>query len=112
MATLGEVCVTIYPDELEIRLELSGEVVVTRGADAAWQVVDDKVVVVTPRSREIHILDGTGGTIWNRISEPATLSAVVDAVCEEYDVDRETAERETREFVSDLVEKGVVSIDG
>jgi hypothetical protein len=91
-------------------LEISEDTVVARGRDTAWQVVEDKVVVVTPRTRRIHILDGTGGRIWECIEEPRDVRSVVSAIGEEFDVERDRALGETVRFLKELVEKGMVEV--
>ena len=47
-------------------------------------------------------LNDTGKVIWNMLSEGNEASAIVDKFVAEYDVDRETAERDVNTFIEAL----------
>ena len=47
-------------------------------------------------------LNDTGKVIWNMLSEGGEASAIVDKFVAEYDVDRETAERDVNTFIEAL----------
>ncbi|MBO7250002.1 MAG: PqqD family protein [Clostridia bacterium] len=47
-------------------------------------------------------LNDTGRVIWNMLSEGNEASAIVDKFVAEYDVDRETAERDVNTFIEAL----------
>lgn len=48
------------------------------------------------------VLNGCGRFLWERIPEAESVEALVDALLEEYEVDRETASRDVREFLAEL----------
>ena len=83
---------------------------ISRNKNVAWQVVEDKIVVVTPQTRKIHILSGIGSSIWDSIKEPKEMAKIVDIVCEQFDVDRPVAEKDVNEFIDDLSDKEIVTI--
>lgn len=54
-------------------------------------------------------LNETGAFLWNLLAENDTdLEGLADALCREYDVDCETAKKDTEEFVALLSEKKVL----
>ena len=54
-------------------------------------------------------LNEVASVIWELISEqPHTLDELTEKLLAEYEVDLETCEREVREFIGELEEKGLV----
>ena len=53
-------------------------------------------------------LNETGKIIWTKLSEGADKSATVDAILAEYDVDRETVEKDYDTFVNTLLGAGII----
>ncbi len=47
-------------------------------------------------------LNESGRFIWDKLSGGAEAEAIVDAMLEEYDVDRETAEADVAKFIAEL----------
>lgn len=71
--------------------------------------VNGETVILAPDMKYIR-LDGTGGVIWELVNSGASLETILDSLCEQYDVDRETARRDVTAFLHDLAAKGVVSL--
>ncbi len=68
-------------------------------------------VAVGAMSREFHgmiTLNGTGRTIWDALAEETTEAAIVDQILAEYEIDRETAERDVSAFLTTLREGGLL----
>ena len=60
----------------------------------------------------IFNLNETASFIWNRIDGQATFDEIVAQVCSEFEVDREAAEVDARQFIAALQEAGLVSPTG
>jgi hypothetical protein len=73
-----------------------------------FQEVQGQAVVVVPARRELHQLDETATFLWAALAREATVADLVAALCGEFEVDEGTAEKDVREFVSSLEEKGLV----
>lgn len=54
------------------------------------------------------VLNGSGKLLWERIPAAGTEEDLVAAVLEEYEVDRQTAERDVREFLDSLRKLGIL----
>ncbi len=83
---------------------------VKRNAQAAWQAVEDNIVVVTPQTKKIHILSGAGGKIWQLLETPQEQSVLVKEVVDEYEVDIQQAEKDIEAFIQELIEKDIVCL--
>jgi len=73
-----------------------------------FQEIQGQAVVVVPARRELHQLDETATFLWAALAKEATVADLVAALCGEFDVDEHTAEKDVRQFVSVLAEKGLV----
>ncbi len=76
--------------------EVSGETLVVPVGE---QSIDFKSVIR---------LNETGAFLWNKLSEDATEDELVDAILNEYDVDRDTASDDIRRFVEKLEDAGII----
>lgn len=57
---------------------------------------------------QLIVLDGIGDFVWERLDGKTEVTAIVDAVANEYDVDKETARQDVREFLDALVKAGLI----
>jgi hypothetical protein len=65
--------------------------------DGGWHTFEDEVGVSEVGERIMDLLDGK-----------RTVGAIVEVLCDEFEVERESCERETLAFVALLVEKQVL----
>ena len=70
----------------------------------------DEVVVLGLRDSEYYGLSNVGVRIWELLQTPQTLSAIVDVVVSEYDVDRDRAAADLMTLLEDLQARGLVAI--
>ncbi len=84
--------------------------VVRRAADAVWRWVDDQVTIISLEVNRVRLLNQVGGFLWERC-DAATEAELVDALCERYGVARAQAERDVAQFVADLRQRGLLSVE-
>lgn len=71
----------------------------------------NETVLLDLDSEEFFGLDGVGARAFELFEQPRRLSAVVDTLLSEYDVDRETLTADVTDLVSDLVERNLLVVD-
>jgi hypothetical protein len=78
----------------------------------AFRKLDDQTVIVDPRRREVHVLNGIGTEIWELLGEARTVVELVAALEHEgsFDAGFETVARDLREFLGELAQKGLISV--
>jgi len=81
-----------------------------RRPETAWQNIEDKTVVVTSRTKKIHILSGSAKSIWNYLEQPRQLENIVELLCAEYEVDARQAKHDASGFINDLLDKEIVKV--
>ena len=82
----------------------------SRNPKTAWQQIDDKVVVVTPDTKKIHILYESGASIWDYLEAPKSLGDLINNLQAEYNVEPTQAESDVQHYLSDLVDRNIVSV--
>jgi hypothetical protein len=85
---------------LQSSLKASDEVV--------FRELDGEAVLLHLASGMYFGLDGTGTRMWQLIEQHGRLTAVLAALCEEFDAPREAIERDLLSLASELSEKGLL----
>jgi Coenzyme PQQ synthesis protein D (PqqD) len=70
--------------------------------------VDDATVIANGRAGDCYGLELISRRIWQLLYRPTTVAELCEALLREYDVDRETCEREVLEFLNDSRVEGLV----
>ena len=83
---------------------------VSRNSKIAWQIIDQKIVLVSPKQMKIHILSGTGSHIWNHLKEPTSVENLVEKVVEEYDTTKEKAREDVNTFLEQLSKEELLEV--
>jgi coenzyme PQQ synthesis protein D (PqqD) len=80
-----------------------------RSSSVAWRAFKegDGTLVHLDRD-EIHSLNATGAVLIKRLTTGATTEELVEALCQEFEVDRETATRDALAFIEHLRESDLV----
>ncbi len=78
---------------------------VTRDENVAWRIIGDEAVLLSAEDSSVHSLDAVGTRIWELCDGEKTVSEIVDQIVSEFEVDRETAEKDVVEFIEELMKK-------
>jgi hypothetical protein len=82
---------------------------VHRGERLAARKVGDEMVLLSADDSSLFVLNEVATVIWEAADGRTSIEAIADAMCRDYDVDRETARCDVEEFVKALADAGVVS---
>jgi hypothetical protein len=80
--------------------------------EVVFRELDGEAVLLNLASGMYFGLDETGTRIWQLIDQHRHLAEVLAALCEEFDVSRDTMERDLLTLVSELSEKGLLVAAG
>ncbi len=84
---------------------------VARSKYVAARLLGEEMVIMSGRDSTLFTLSPVATAIWNAADGQSTLEQIVDeCVCEEFEVEREAALADARQFVSQLAEHGIVLI--
>jgi Coenzyme PQQ synthesis protein D (PqqD) len=96
-------------------LDTSEEQILTRSRSVVARVVGGETLIVPIRGKvgdlaSIYSLNETGSLIWKVLEHPTTLSQLVAAVANEFEVDTEVSARDVQEFVGEMKSVGLVEV--
>ena len=76
------------------------------------KVADTYVVVAVGAEAKKHnvmiTLNETGALLWKKLSEGAENDDLVNAILDEYDIDRETAQKDVTRFLDKIQSEGLL----
>lgn len=70
--------------------------------------VGDEIVLLDFQNGMYYGLDAVGVRVWELIAAGQSMGAIVDALAEEYDVARETLERDIDALLAELERRGLI----
>lgn len=91
---------------------LDGRSVLRPASDVRFRVVDQEAVVVRQRSSEVLVLSEVGARILSLADGVRPIDGWLDLLADEFEVDRETLERDVLRFVEELAEQGILEVAG
>jgi hypothetical protein len=81
--------------------------------ETATRTIGGEAVIVDPRRGLQYELNETATVIWERSDGKLPLAAVIDVVCEEFEIDRDQAAADAVDLVRDLEARGLIRmLDG
>lgn len=95
-------------------MEIDGESIYRRSADVVCRSIGAESILVPIRRSVgnldfVYTLSPVAAHIWTMLDGARNADAILDAVCAEYDVDRDTAMNDLRALLADLAEVSLVT---
>jgi len=84
------------------------EAVLSKNPDAAFRTYDGVATVVLPGRAEVDVINEVGTVIWQQIDGRRTLSQILQAVMDEFDIGPDEARQDLLDFVGELRRHGMV----
>ena len=82
-----------------------------RETELRWTERDGEVVVRDERRSMSYTLNHSAAVIWVKIAEGAATPELVEALCEEYGVDTDTATEDVERFIAALEDYALLESD-
>lgn len=80
-----------------------------RNPQTAGRVIDGQAFIVTPDDNKLHTLNGAATQLWVLAAAKAiTAEDAAGALCDEYEIDRETAEKDAAACLDDMVARQIL----
>jgi len=73
--------------------------------------LDDEAVILSIKKGVYYSLNPCGNRIWFLIQKPVKVGKVRDSLLEEFDIDKETCEKDLLSLLSDMKNEGLVVIE-
>ena len=89
---------------------ISFDSILYQNPNVVSRVVENEAVLIIPEQGEVKVLNEVGSRIWELVDGKRSIQDISSLICLEFDVDQETAEQDTLEFISDIIDKGIIKI--
>lgn len=95
-------------------LQLDGSSVLQHAQDIVCRRVGGESILVPIRQNVgnldyVYTLSEVAADVWTLLDGKHSVDAIIDAICERYDIDRATATADVTTLVTDLTEAALVS---
>ena len=80
----------------------------TQNSKTAYRIINEEAVIVDPSTSKLYSLNPLATLIWEMTNQRTCVEEIIDRIVEEFEVEREVAERDCQEFVSDFTGKGLL----
>jgi hypothetical protein len=93
-------------------MAISFDMRVAASSDVVTRRLDEELIMLDLASENYFGLDEVGARMWEVVSAAPNLQAAFDELLSEYDVDAERLHLDLEELVSQLLERGLVQLQG
>lgn len=90
--------------------KIVAETVVARAEDLVFRDLDGETVMLCVRTGKYYGLDPVGSRVWALIEKPRRVYDVCTTLLDEFEVDRETCERDVLAFLNKLGADDLVKV--
>lgn len=92
-------------------MEIGKNTILKPNPDIIGRVVDNEAVLVMPKQGKVKVLNEVGAVIWELIDGQRSIQEIISKICSEFEIDQNTAEADTLNFIADLIAKELVVIE-
>ena len=82
--------------------------VVKNNEKTAYRIIDGEAVVVNLKDSTFHTLNAVATFIWEQADGRIKAEQIIEKICQEFEVDWDTAEKDCLEFLGELIGKDLV----
>jgi methyltransferase-like protein len=76
-----------------------------------WQVLDEKTLVLSSVTGEVHQLNPTGTWIWKQLEQPKNIENLVEDFLHEVEASYDIVLKDFEQYMEVLIEKKLVDIN-
>jgi hypothetical protein len=84
--------------------------ILMRNNDILWRLIEDKVVLLDMDEARAIMLNDVGSHIWMALEKQKTQEELVHEVTTAFDIDEDTAKKDTRSFLNEMIRKDLIRV--
>lgn len=81
----------------------------TQNPNVLSRKADNEAVLVLPQQGKVKVLNEVGAAIWELIDGKRDIQKISEYISSEFDVDQYTAEKDTLRFITELLEREIIT---
>ena len=89
---------------------INSDTILQRNKDQLFTLIDDEVVMLNVKHEEYLNLNHHASYIWQQLEKPTSLGELTEQLCSVYDVEKDLCLEDTLDFVTEFVEKDIITI--
>ena len=87
------------------------DIYVARASRLAARRLASETIILSPDDSGLYVLNALGTALWEAADGSTPLAAIVERViCQEFDVDPDTAAKDASQFVDGLRQRGILTV--
>ena len=86
------------------------QMVFEKSDNLIFREIDGEVVIIADDGRHIHMLNETATLIWKYSDQRTSVEKMIGKMCEEYDVDEDTASSDVFKTIQLMAEKNLIRV--
>lgn len=90
------------------KTEVSSKTIFKRNPDQVFSEIDGEIVILSIKNGEYYNLSDVGSEIWRQIEKSCSFEELIQNLTEEYDIGNSNCTNDTKEFLIELLAKGLV----
>ena len=90
--------------------QLHSEALIERDPKQVFSEVDGEIIMLSIRNEEYYSLNNVASRIWRLLESPMSVNKVIESLTEEYEVDNRQCLEETKNFIDELYETGLIMV--
>lgn len=92
-------------------MKISLDSTISQIDDIVASDIDNEKVMMSIEKGEYFGLEPIGSRIWELLAEPVKVSAIIDALLPNFDIDRQTCAQDVLTFLEELHTAGIVQVE-
>lgn len=74
------------------------------------RLIENESVLVQPHLGKIKVVNEVGSAIWQLCDGQHSVGQIIEAICQQYDIEAQQAETDALQFLSTLAERGLIVV--
>jgi hypothetical protein len=83
--------------------------IVVKSPRTAWQIIEGEAVILSMDTKVLRGLNPVGSRVWELIDGQRGLEEIAGIIVQEFDVPAEVAAQDVRDFIQELLDRGLVT---
>jgi len=83
---------------------------IVRSNNLVWRIIDGEAFLMTEDGKKVHMLNKVGTLIWQYADGSLPIKGIISKILERFDIDEETAKKDSLEFINKLVDMKMLTI--
>ena len=86
------------------------QMVFEKSDNIIFREIDGEMVIIADDGRHIHMLNETAMLVWKTMNDRTTVRDIIKNMCDEYDVEEDTASSDVFKTIQLMAEKNLIRI--